>query len=115
MGPRGGVARRIERGEVRLYNFGGSDKVRPVVVLTRKAAIASLTRLTVVPVTSTVRGVATEVVLGVEDGMKRRSVANLLNVVTVEKVRLGRRVACLGPERMLDVCRALNFALGCDR
>lgn len=114
MGEGGGVAGRLERGEVRLYRFPRPDKERPVLILTRAAAIPYLSRVTVAPVTSTVRGVPSEVLLGPEDGMKQPCAVNLHNLVTVAKVGVGRRLAQLPPQKMHEVCAALGFALGCE-
>ena len=108
------MAGRIERGEVRLCRFPAPDKERPVLVLTRGSAIPYLSRVTVAPITSTLRGVPSEVALGTEDGMRQPCAANLHNVMTVGQQSLGRRVAQLGPRRMREVCTALAFALGCD-
>jgi mRNA interferase MazF len=107
------MAARLERGQVRLYRFPPPDKQRPVLVLTRDSAIAYLTRVTVAPITSSIRGVPSEVALGPDDGMKQPCVVNLHNVVTVSKENLGRRVAQLDDRRMREVCDALGFALGC--
>ena len=107
------MAGTIARGEVRLYQFPHPDKRRPVVVLTRESALTYLSSVTVAPVTSTVRGVPSEVLLTVADGMKGACVVNLHNVVTVSRAHLGRRVAMLSPERMKQICAALGFALGC--
>jgi len=109
----GFVAGRLERGEIRLYQFSAPDKARPVLVLTRTSAIGYLSRITVAPITSAIRGVPSEVVVGPEDGMKQPSAINLHNVVTVPKSDIGRRVAHLGDVRMREVCRALAFSLGC--
>jgi len=108
------VARGLERGDVVLYRFASPDKRRPVVILTRGSATRYLTQLTVAPVTSTIRGVPSEVVLGVEDGMKDACAVNLHNLVTVDRARLGRRVTKLSDNRMAELCRAVGFALGCD-
>ncbi len=108
------MAGRVERGEIRLCHFPAPDKPRPVLVLTRSSAIAYLTRVTIAPITSSIRGVPSEVVIGEEDGMKRPCAVNLHNVVTVARDRIGRRAAQLGDGRMREVCRALQFALGCD-
>lgn len=107
------MAGRLERGEVRLYRFAPPDKQRLVLVLTRDSAIAYLARVTVAPITSTIRGVPSEVALGPADGMKQECAVNLHNVVTVARDHLGRRVACLDERRMREVCDALGFALGC--
>ncbi|HKA38079.1 MAG TPA: type II toxin-antitoxin system PemK/MazF family toxin [Thermoanaerobaculia bacterium] len=108
------MAGRLERGEIRLYRFPQPDKERPVLILTRSSAIAYLSRVTVAPITSTIRGVASEVVLGIEDGLKQPCVANLHNVMTVSQQSLGRRLAQLSSLRMKEICAAMAFALGCD-
>ena len=111
----GGLVRgRIARGEVRLYQFAAPDKNRPVLVLTRDSALAYLSTATVAPVTSTIRGVPSEVVLNEEDGMKSPCAVNLHNAVTVSQERVGKRVAQLSAARMDEVCAALRFSLGCD-
>ena len=114
MGLGRGVAGRIERGEIRLYQFPAPDKARPVLILTRGSAIAYLSRVTIAPLTSAIRGVPSEVVVGPDDGVKQPCAVNLHNVVTVTKDGIGRRVAQLGDRRMREVCHALAFALGCE-
>jgi mRNA interferase MazF len=108
------MARGIDRGDVRLYTFASPDRKRPVVVLTRQSAIAYLATVTVAPVTSTVRGVPSEVMLNEDDGMKTSCAVNLHNAVTVSQQHLGKRVARLSPARMTQICAALGFSLGCD-
>jgi mRNA interferase MazF len=100
---------------VRLYSFAPPDKKRAVVVLTRDSAIAYLSTVTVAPVTSTIRGVPSEVLLSEEDGMKEPCAVNLHNPVTVVQEKLGKRVAQLSPLRMHQICAALRFSLGCDQ
>lgn len=82
-------------------------------VLTRESIIDRLDRVTIAPITSTVRGVSSELVLGPEDGMKATCAINLHNIVTVPKAGLGRRVAQLDPARLEQLCAAITFALGC--
>jgi len=108
LGSRGSVAARIARGDVRLYQFAPPDKNRPAVVLTRDSAIAYLSTVTVAPITSTIRGVPSEVVLNEEDGMKAPCTVNLHNAVTVSQQRLGRRVAQLSSTRMQEICANLR-------
>jgi mRNA interferase MazF len=83
-------------------------------VLTRESALAYLSTVTVAPITSTIRGVPSEVVLNQEDGMKAPCAVNLHNAVTISRNRLGKRVAQLSSLRMDEICAALRFALGCD-
>jgi len=104
----------VERGDIRFYQFAPPDKERPVVVLTRDSALQYLSTVTVAPITSTIRGVPSEVRLDEADGVKRACAVNLHNAVTVSRRRLGRRVARLAPRRMQEICSALRFALGCD-
>jgi mRNA interferase MazF len=108
------MAGKIERGEIRLYQFAHPDKKRPVLVLTRDSAIAYLSTVTVAPITSSIRGVPSEVVLNEDDGMKAPCAVNLHNAVTVSQNRLGRRVARLSTFRMSEICIALRFSLGCE-
>ena len=108
------MAGRIARGDIRLYNFAPPDKKRPVVVLTRDSAIAYLSTVTVAPITSTVRGVPSEVVLNEDDGMKESCAVNLHHAITVSQERLGKRVARVSSLRMNEICAALRFSLGCD-
>ncbi len=107
------MAGRLSRGDVHLCRLPAPDKQRPVVVLTRDSAIGHLMTVTVAPITSTIRGVPSEVVLDIDDGMKGPCAVNLHNAVTLAQERLGRRVASLSAERMRDVCAALRFSLSC--
>jgi mRNA interferase MazF len=75
--------------------------------------LSYLSRITVAPVPSTIRGVPSEVALGLEDGLRRPCAVNLHHVATVSKESLGRRLCQLDPRRMREVCGALDFALGC--
>jgi mRNA interferase MazF len=82
-------------------------------VLTRESIIDLLSRVTVAPITSTIRGAPSEVMLGADDGMKQPCAVNLHNLGTVAKAGLGRRLAHLDEQRMDEVCAALGFAMGC--
>lgn len=110
----GVMAGRVARGEVRLVAFAKPDKSRPALVLTRDTTIAHLNRVVVAPITSTIRSVPSEVVLGPDDGMKSACAVNLHNVICIDKRAIGRRIAELNDERMREVCAALGFALGCQ-
>ena len=107
------MAGTVSRGEIRLCRFAPPDKERPVLILTRDSAIGHLSTVTVAPITSTMRGVPSEVVLDIDDGMKGRCAVNLHNAVTIAQARLGRRVASLTARRMQEVCAALRFSLAC--
>jgi mRNA interferase MazF len=100
------------RGEVWLADL---DKRRPVVVLTRDPLGRYLNAVIVGPVTSTVRGVSTEVTVGPDDGVRRSGVINLDHVQLVARERLARRVGVVRPETMQAVCTAVAVAVGCDQ
>ncbi len=101
----------MRRGDVRWYRFGPPDKQRPVVILTRGAALEFLSEVTVAPVTSTIRDIPTEVVLSREDGMPRTCAANLDHIHTVSRAKVGALITTLGTERMAEIADALRFAL----
>ena len=107
------MAGEVSHGDVRLYRFAPPDKQRPVLVLTRSPALRFLTSVMVAPITSTIRGAPTEVVLGTEDGMKRACAVNLDHVMTVSRARLGTYVTTLSAARLHEVCAALKFAVAC--
>jgi mRNA interferase MazF len=104
----------MERGEVRWYEFQPPDKRRPVLILTRSSAIHFLNEVTIAPITSTIRGIPSEVVLGSEEGMPQDCAVNLDHLQTVQKARLGRLITSLSAEKMAYVASALCFALGMD-
>ena len=84
---------------------------RPVVVLSRDAAIPRTRRVLVAPCTTTVRGLPSEVVLEPgHDPVPRRSAVNLDSVESVSVGLLVERLGRLADGRMRDVCAALAVA-----
>jgi mRNA interferase MazF len=98
------------RGEVWLADL---DKVRPVIVMTRDPMGQLLDSVIVAPVTSTIRGVSTEIEVGEADGIRRPSVANLDNVQLVARSRFRRRVGRARLTTMSALCGALAIAVDC--
>jgi mRNA interferase MazF len=87
---------------------------RPVVVLTRDAAIPRLRRALVAPCTTTIRGLASEVVIEPhDDPVPRRSSINLDSVESVSVAVLVERLGRLSDDRMREVCAALDVAVEC--
>lgn len=107
------MARDIARGEIWLYTFGSPDKRRPVLVITRQEVIGLLHTVMVAPITSAIRGAPSEVIVGVDEGLKHPSAVNLDHIQTVEQAKLMRRLGHLSRAKMGDVCRALAVASGC--
>ncbi|MGZ8640449.1 MAG: type II toxin-antitoxin system PemK/MazF family toxin [Actinomycetota bacterium] len=88
---------------------------RPVVVLSRDAAIPRLRRALIGPCTTTVRGIPSEVMLEPsEDPIPLTSVVNLDSVESVSVGTLVERLGRLSDERMRQVCKALEMAVGCE-
>ncbi|MDE0449121.1 MAG: type II toxin-antitoxin system PemK/MazF family toxin [Spirochaetaceae bacterium] len=108
------MARELNRGEIWLLDLPRPDKRRPVLILTRRSLIGLLHTVTVVAITSTLRGAPTEVELGTAEGLKGSSCANLCNLFTVEQRRLRTFVGSVDADKMRQVCRALLVASGCD-
>ena len=87
---------------------------RPVVVLSRNAAIPRLRRALVAPCTTTVRGLPSEVILDPsEDPIPRPSAVNLDSVESVAIAVLVERIGHLADARMRQVCAALEVAVDC--
>jgi mRNA interferase MazF len=98
------------RGEIWLAEL---DKRRPVVVLTRDPLGRVLHSVLVGPVTSTVRGLSTEVQLSQADGMRTPCVVNLDNLQLVSRAKLVRRVGRASPGALAAICAAAAQAIGC--
>jgi mRNA interferase MazF len=75
------------------------DKTRPALVLTREAARVAMTKVTVAPITTTIKGVSIEVLLGPDNGLDHECVVALDNVLTVPVDLLGRTVGHLNTEQ----------------
>ncbi len=88
---------------------------RPVVVLSRDAAIPRLRRALVAPCTTTIRGLASEVTLEPhDDPVPRPSAVNLDSVESVSVGVLVERIGRLSDERMRQICAALEVAVDCQ-
>jgi mRNA interferase MazF len=100
----------LRRGDVWLVDL---DKVRPAVVLTRDPLGRYLRAVLVGPVTSTVRGLSTEVRVGPDDGVRVESVVNLDNLQLVDRSRFLRRVGVARGTTMAAICTAVANAIDC--
>jgi len=101
------------RGEVWWCELGEIGR-RPVVVLSRDAAIPRLRRALVAPCTTTIRGLASEVTLDPgDDPVPLRSAVNLDSVESVSVGVLVERLGRLADARMREICAALGVAVDC--
>ena len=86
-----------------------------MLILTRSSAIAFLTGITVAPITTTIRGIPSEVLLtSDEDGMFADCVVNTDNIQTIQKANLDEFITQLSQKRMREVRAAIEFSLGFD-
>jgi mRNA interferase MazF len=95
---------------MRPIHLAQLDKTRPVLVLTRELVRPHLTRVTVAPITSTIRGLSTEVPVGTENGLDHPSVVSCDNIVTVPKSAIGRQVGYLLPAQEPQLTEAIHAA-----
>lgn len=93
------------------------DKPRPAVVLTREPVRAAMRRVTVAPITTTVKGLATEVAVGPRNGLEQDGVISCDNVMTIDKSAVGRHVGFLFERQERDLAAAIvhAFALRIDQ
>lgn len=104
----------VARGEIWQFSFPSPNKRRPVLVLTRRHILGHLDTVTVAPITTTIRGIPTEVVVGIESGLKTTSAINLDHLATVPKSGLRSFVGSVPPAVLKQVRAAILFALGFD-
>lgn len=89
------------------------DKRRPVLVVTRSEAVPVLSRIIVAPVTRTIRGIPTEIALGMSEGLPVDCVASFDNVQPISRSLLTTRIGGLDPVRRREICRALAALADC--
>lgn len=104
----------MNQGDVFWYTFRAPDKRRPVLILTRDSAIPYLTGITIAPITSTIRGIPSEVILTPADGLFNACAVNVDNIQTVQKANLGTFITHLSAAKMRTIRAAIEFALGFD-
>jgi mRNA interferase MazF len=99
---------------VRPIHVARLDKARPVLVLTRELVRPYLGIVTVAPITTTVRGLSTEIPLGPANGLDYDCVISCDNIVTVPKSVLGRQIGYLLPAQETSLTAAIHAAFDLD-
>lgn len=90
------------------------DKTRPVLVLTRELVRPHLTTVTVAPITSTIRGLSTEVPVDAANGLAQRSVVSCDNITTIPVTALGERIGLLLDRQEQALSEAIRAAFDLD-
>jgi len=99
---------------MRPIHVAALDKTRPVLVLTREIVRPHMNAVTVAPITSTIRGLSTEVSVGPLNGLDRPSVVACDHVTTIPKDALGARIGLLLDEQEQDLSAAIRVAVDLD-
>jgi mRNA interferase MazF len=102
----------VNRGEIRWYAYRPPDKRRPVLLLARPDVIDHINEIIVVPITRTIRGLNTEVILTTEDGMPVMCALNFDHITLAQRSRFGSVLALLPEQRWPEIRKALLIACG---
>jgi mRNA interferase MazF len=90
------------------------DKARPVLILTRELVHPHLTTVTVAPITTTVRGLSTEVAVDATNGLAGPSVVSCDNVTTIPKAAVGEQIGVLRDDQEQALSGAIRAAFDLD-
>jgi mRNA interferase MazF len=101
----------MKHGDIRWYKFLPPDKKRPVLILTRDSVLQYLGEVTVAPITTAVRDIPSEVFLSKADGLPQDCAVNCDHLQTVSKSKIGPLITSLPIAKMIEVGRAIRFAL----
>ena len=85
---------------------------RPVLLMSRDAAYEFLNNVLIVEVTTTIRRIPQEVLLGSKEGLPRRCVANFDNFHSIPQSTLQRRIGSVAGSRLRELKQAMGSALG---
>jgi mRNA interferase MazF len=99
---------------VRPIHTARLDKTRPVVILTRELVRPHMARVTVAPITTTIRGLSTEIPVGPANGLADTCVVSCDNIVTVPKSALGGQIGYLLPAQEAALTAAIHAAFDLD-
>jgi mRNA interferase MazF len=90
------------------------DKPRPVLVLTRELVRPYMNRVTVAPITTSARGLSTELPVGPANGLDADGVVSCDNIVTIPASMLGRHIGVLLPAQEGELSAAIRAAFDLD-
>lgn len=99
---------------MRPIHIAQLDKARPVLILTRELVRPHLARVTVAPITGTIRGLSTEVPVGPRNGLEKNCVVSIDNIVTIPVATLGRQIGFFLPDQEESLTTAIHNAFDLD-
>ncbi len=104
--------REMKQFDIAWANMPAPIGRRPVLLLTRTAGYAYLSKIVIAEITTTIRNIPQEVALGAKEGLRQNSVANLDNIHVVPRAVLSNPIGSVAANRQREVKRALGYALG---
>jgi mRNA interferase MazF len=99
---------------MRPIHLARLDKSRPVLVLTREVVRPHLNTVTIAPLTTTIRGLSSEVLCGTANGLDDRCAVTCDHIITIPTDRLGRQIGRLLDEQELELTSAIHAAFDLD-
>ena len=99
---------------MRPIHIAQLDKARPVLILTRELVRPHLAGVTIAPITTTIRGLSTEVRVGVANGLDRPSVVSCDNITTIPVDALGKQIGVLLDPQEQALSEAIQAAFDLD-
>jgi mRNA interferase MazF len=99
---------------MRPIHLARLDKSRPVLVLTREVVRPHLNTVTVAPITTTIRGLSTEVLCGTDNGLEERCAVACDHITTIPVASLGQQIGRLLDEQEVALTRAIHAAFDLD-
>jgi mRNA interferase MazF len=90
------------------------DKSRPVLILTRELVRPYLRTVTVAPITTTIRGLSSEVSVDAANGLTEPSVVSCDNITTIPTDALGAQIGVLLDSQEQALSEALAAAFDLD-
>lgn len=99
---------------MRPIHLARLDKTRPVLILTRDLARPAMSKVTVAPITSTIKGLSTEVPVGPANGLDHDCVVSCDNILTISTTNLGRQIGWFTDQQEWALAAALVFAFNLD-
>jgi mRNA interferase MazF len=99
---------------MRAIHVAHLDKARPVLILTRELVRPHLRTVTVAPITTTIRGLSSEMGVGAENGLSEASVVSCDNITTIPTAAVGEQIGVLLDRQESALSDAIAAAFDLD-
>lgn len=99
---------------MRAIHVAQLDKARPVLILTRELVRPHLRTVTVAPITTTIRGLSSEVAVDSANGLSEPSVVSCDNITTIPREAIGAQIGVLLDSQEPALSEAIVAAFDLD-